>query len=30
MGILLFQAVSLAERLLFPWSSGVETPGAGL
>ncbi len=26
MGILLFQAVALAERLLFPWSSGVETP----
>ena len=30
MGILLFQAVTLAERLLFPWSSGVETPNTGL
>jgi len=25
MGILLFQAVALAERILFPWSSGVQT-----
>jgi NitT/TauT family transport system permease protein len=24
MGIALFQAVALAERLLFPWSSSVE------
>jgi NitT/TauT family transport system permease protein len=30
MGILLFQAVSLAERLLFPWSSGAQAPGAGI
>ncbi len=31
MGILLFQAVSLAERLLFPWSSGAQAsrPPAG-
>lgn len=26
LGILLFQAVTLAERLLFPWSSGAERP----
>jgi NitT/TauT family transport system permease protein len=26
LGILLFQAVALAERLLFPWSSGAERP----
>jgi len=26
LGIVLFQAVSLAERLLFPWSSGAERP----
>jgi NitT/TauT family transport system permease protein len=25
MGIVLFQAVSIAERILFPWSSGAET-----
>lgn len=25
MGIVLFQAVALAERILFPWSSGVQT-----
>jgi NitT/TauT family transport system permease protein len=30
MGILLFQAVALAERLLFPWSSGAAPPGGGL
>ena len=30
MGILLFQAVAMAERLLFPWSSGAAPPGAGL
>jgi len=30
MGIVLFQLVSLAERLLFPWSSGAGTPGAGI
>jgi NitT/TauT family transport system permease protein len=26
LGILLFQAVALTERLLFPWSSGAESP----
>ncbi|WP_235907708.1 ABC transporter permease [Siccirubricoccus phaeus] len=30
MGILLFQAVAIAERLLFPWSSGVDTPNPGI
>lgn len=30
MGILMFQAVSLAERLLFPWSSGAEPPPPGI
>ena len=29
MGILLFQAVTLAERILFPWSSGAGTPPSG-
>jgi NitT/TauT family transport system permease protein len=26
LGVLLFQAVSLVERIFFPWSSGVQTP----
>ncbi|MBV1796503.1 ABC transporter permease [Siccirubricoccus sp. G192] len=30
MGILMFQAVSLTERLLFPWSSGAEPPAPGI
>jgi NitT/TauT family transport system permease protein len=30
MGILLFQAVALAERLLFPWSSGIGQPPSGV
>jgi len=30
MGILLFQAVALLERVLFPWSSGAQAPGAGI
>ena len=30
MGIVLFQAVSLVERLLFPWSSGADQPPPGL
>jgi len=29
MGILLFQAVALAERLLFPWSSGAQQTPSG-
>ena len=28
MGIVLFQAVSIAERVLFPWSSGADRPVA--
>jgi len=30
MGIVLFQVVSVAERVFFPWSSGSAPPGAGL
>jgi NitT/TauT family transport system permease protein len=30
MGILLFQVVTVIERLLFPWSSGADQPPAGM
>ncbi len=30
MGIVLFQAVTVVERVLFPWSSGADQPPAGM
>jgi NitT/TauT family transport system permease protein len=30
MGIVLFQVVTLIEKLLFPWSSGADQPPPGM